>query len=90
MPDNSELTAEVLYTAGCWLKDRDPKAADRFYKALVNRCRKTPLGRAADEKRWFPKPAAGNTAGDEPAGPDPGSRASAKQEPAMLGEHRPQ
>ena len=30
-------------------------AADRFYKALVLRCRKTKLGREADKLRWFPK-----------------------------------
>jgi len=55
MPDNSADTARVLWTAGGWLKDRDPKEADRFYKALVNRCRKTDLGREADGLRWFPK-----------------------------------
>jgi len=54
MPNNTDETAHVLYTAGRWLRNRDPKAADLFYKALVNRCRKTALGRAADEKRWFP------------------------------------
>lgn len=56
MPDNTDETADVLYTAGCWLKYLNPKAADLFYKALVNRCRKTALGQAADKKRWFPGP----------------------------------
>jgi len=55
MPDDSPETADVLCEAGGWLKDRDPKAADRFYKALVRRCTQTPLGQAADEKRWFPQ-----------------------------------
>ena len=54
LPNNDALTAKILYTAGCWLKDRDPKVADIFYKALVRRCGKTELGRAADVKRWFP------------------------------------
>jgi hypothetical protein len=54
MPDQSEHTAQVLATAGAWLKNRDPKAADRFYKALVRRCGRTPLGQAADKLRWFP------------------------------------
>jgi len=54
LPNNDELTAKILYTAGCWLKDREPKVADIFYKALVRRCGKTELGRAADLKRWFP------------------------------------
>jgi hypothetical protein len=54
MPNNSDETARVLCVAGSWLKNRDPKAADRFYKALVRRCRRTVVGKAADLKRWFP------------------------------------
>jgi hypothetical protein len=54
MPNNSEETARVLCLAGSWLKNRDPIAADVFYKALVRRCRGTALGQAADRKRWFP------------------------------------
>src|SRR6185295_4947490 len=55
MPNHSNDTALVLWTAGSWLKDRDPATADIFYKALVRRCRKTALGAAADLKRWFPE-----------------------------------
>ena len=55
MPDQDDATAEVLCEAGGWLKDRDPMAADRFYKALVRRCGRTDLGREADRRRWFPK-----------------------------------
>jgi tetratricopeptide (TPR) repeat protein len=55
MPDQSDQTAQVLATAGTWLKERDPKAADRFYKALVRRCGKTALGREAARIRWFPR-----------------------------------
>lgn len=54
LPDDSEATAQILATAGSWLKHRDPKAADRFYKALVNRNPTVPLAREADAKRWFP------------------------------------
>jgi len=54
MPDNSDETARLLNEAGGWLKNRDPQAANRFYVALVKRCRNTELGRLADEKRWFP------------------------------------
>ena len=54
MPDNTDETARFLCEAGGWLKDRDPQAANRFYIALVKRCRNTELGRLADEKRWFP------------------------------------
>jgi tetratricopeptide (TPR) repeat protein len=55
MPNQSDQTARVLATAGTWLKNRDPKAADRFYKALVRRCGKTALGREAARIRWFPR-----------------------------------
>ncbi|MHC4741176.1 MAG: hypothetical protein ACYS8Z_04665, partial [Planctomycetota bacterium] len=54
MPDNSDETAYVLCMAGQWLQLNYPKDADRFYKALVNRCRKTALGSEADKLRWFP------------------------------------
>ena len=54
LPNNSDETARILCTAGSWLKYRDPDAADRFYKALVRRCRKTEIGTKADELRWFP------------------------------------
>lgn len=55
MPDNDGRTARVLWESGSWIKVDDPRLADRFYKALVNRCRKTPLGGEADRKRWFPR-----------------------------------
>jgi tetratricopeptide (TPR) repeat protein len=54
LPSGDEK-AGVLATAGNWLQYDDPKAADRFYKALVRCCGGTELGRAADEKRWFPE-----------------------------------
>ena len=61
MPDNADETARVLCTAGTWLKGRDPKTADMFYKALVRRCRQTAIGAQADRMRWFPiLDAAGN------------------------------
>ena len=55
MPDDSEETAKVLCTAGGWLKALDPKAANRFFKALVTRCGETALGREAKRTKWFPK-----------------------------------
>jgi hypothetical protein len=45
----------MLCVAGSWLKHRDPKGADKFYKALVRRCRRTALGTAADLNRWCPE-----------------------------------
>jgi hypothetical protein len=54
MPNKSAETARVLGIAGSWLQKRDPKAADRFYKAMIWRNWSTPLAREADAKRWFP------------------------------------
>jgi hypothetical protein len=54
MPDDTDSLAAVLCEAGGWLK-ADPKLADRFYKALVTRCRNTELGRQAEQKHWFPE-----------------------------------
>jgi tetratricopeptide (TPR) repeat protein len=55
MPDNAPELATLLCEAGGWLKARDPKAADRFYKALVLRCGNTPQGQEAVRRRWFPR-----------------------------------
>ncbi|MEI7878353.1 MAG: hypothetical protein WCI96_10580 [Planctomycetota bacterium] len=55
MPDGDPKTAALLCEAGGWIKFADPKAADRFYKALVRRCGDTELGKQADKLRWFPK-----------------------------------
>lgn len=55
LPDGDEATATVLCAAGSWIKNRDEKAADRFYQALVRRCPRTALGREAERIRWFPK-----------------------------------
>jgi tetratricopeptide (TPR) repeat protein len=53
LPGNHPMLAPIYNSAGCWLAGRDPKAADRFYQALVRRCPATDAGRRADEKRWF-------------------------------------
>jgi hypothetical protein len=52
---NGDEKAGVLATAGNWIQNEDPKAADRFYKALVRCCGDTELGREADALRWFPE-----------------------------------
>jgi hypothetical protein len=55
LPDNDQLKALALYKGGSYLKARYPEEADKFYKALVNTCGETALGREADELKWFPK-----------------------------------
>lgn len=66
MPNNTDLLARRLIEAASWIKAQDPKAADRFYKALVTRCAGTPLGQAADKLHWFP-PLPPDPAGATPA-----------------------
>lgn len=55
LPNNDTLTAEALYQGGTYLMNRDPEAADRFYKALVRRNPNLAIARQADKLRWFPE-----------------------------------
>jgi len=53
MPDGPEL-GNRLNRAGRWVFTcAGATDADRFYKALVKRCRHLPIGRVADQQRWF-------------------------------------
>ena len=53
LPANHPMLARLYNTAGRWLANSDPKAADRFYQAIVRRCAGTEEGKTADVKRWF-------------------------------------
>jgi hypothetical protein len=53
LEDNSAELADVVNTAGLWVKDRDEKIGDRYYQILEKRCAKTEIGRAAIAKHWF-------------------------------------
>jgi hypothetical protein len=71
MPDNEVDTARAFCEAGGWIKNINPKAADRFYKALVRRCPDTEIGKAAEQLHWFPAlDENGNLAIDKPKPPD--------------------
>ena len=71
MPDNEVDTARAFCEAGAWIKNINPKAADRFYKALVRRCPDTEIGKAAEQLHWFPAlDENGNLAIDKPKPPD--------------------
>lgn len=54
LPNNDDRTARLLCTAGVWLRYRDPKTADSFYKSVVIRCPQTAIGKHCQELRWFP------------------------------------
>ncbi len=53
LPDNTPELADVLNTAGNWLKARDPEAADRFLQLLERRAWNTKIGKAVLENHWF-------------------------------------
>jgi hypothetical protein len=55
LPDGSDQKARYLATAGTWLKARDADAARPFYKALLECCSDTKLGKEAQKVRWFPE-----------------------------------
>ena len=51
LPDNSEELADVVNTAGLWVKDRDEKTGNRYMLIIERRCSKTDTGRAAIAKK---------------------------------------
>jgi hypothetical protein len=53
LEDNTEELADVLNTAGLWVKDRDEKTGDRYYQILKARAPKTKIGQLALAKHWF-------------------------------------
>lgn len=53
LEDNSVELADVVNTAGLWVKDRDEKIGNRYYQVLEKRCAKTDIGRAGIAKHWF-------------------------------------
>lgn len=55
MPDDHEALDEILCIAGSWIRYKQPQEADRFFKALVRRCRNTDLGTETNALKWFPK-----------------------------------
>jgi hypothetical protein len=53
LSDNSEELADVVNTAGLWVKDRDEKTGNRYMQVIERRCAKTKIGRADTGKHWF-------------------------------------
>jgi hypothetical protein len=54
LPDGSPEKAGMMATAGTWLKNRDPKAAQPFYDALLSCCADTDLARKAKRLKSIP------------------------------------
>ncbi|MEP6821648.1 MAG: hypothetical protein ABI946_04785 [Chthoniobacterales bacterium] len=53
LPDHSAEVADVINSAGLWVKDRDQKVAGRYFNVLERRGSGTEIGRAASAKHWF-------------------------------------
>src|SRR5262249_39612232 len=53
LEDDSPELADVVNTAGLWVKDRDERIGNRYYQVPEKRCAKTDIGRAAMAKHWF-------------------------------------
>jgi hypothetical protein len=53
LPDNTEELADVINTAGLWVKDRDEKIGDRYFQILKTRGAQTKIGHEAISRRWF-------------------------------------
>ena len=54
LPDNEPLLAAALWRGGRYVAARDPRRADKFYKALARRCAKLPSGQCAVKAHWLP------------------------------------
>lgn len=53
LPDNSAELADVVNTAGLWVKDRDEKLGNQYMRIMERRCANTEIGRADIAKHWF-------------------------------------
>jgi hypothetical protein len=53
LPDNTEELADVVNTAGNWIKNADEKLGDRYFQVIDRRCSKTKLGGQASAAHWF-------------------------------------
>ncbi len=53
LPDDSEELADVVNSAGLWVKNSNEKLGNRYYQVLERRAAKTAIGRAATARHWF-------------------------------------
>ncbi|MBK9991240.1 MAG: hypothetical protein IPP19_11035 [Verrucomicrobia bacterium] len=53
LPNDDDMTALILNTAGRWIAVRDPQQANLFYKTLTIRCPNTVLGKEAAIRTWL-------------------------------------
>ena len=53
LPDQSEELADVVNTAGNWIKNSDETLGNRYFQVIDQRCSKTKIGGQASASHWF-------------------------------------
>jgi hypothetical protein len=53
LPDNTEELADVVNTAGNWIKNSDETLGNRYFQVIDRRCPKTKIGGQASTAHWF-------------------------------------
>ena len=53
MPNDSEELADVVNSAGLWVRNTNEKLGNRYFQVLERRAANTTIGRAAIARRWF-------------------------------------
>jgi hypothetical protein len=53
LPDQTEELADVVNTAGSWIKNSDEEIGNRYFQVIDRRCFKTKIGSQASVAHWF-------------------------------------
>jgi hypothetical protein len=53
LPDQTEELADVVNTAGNWIKNSDEQLGNRYFQVFDRRCSKTNIGGKASAAHWF-------------------------------------
>ncbi len=53
LPDQTEELADVVNTAGNWIKNSDEEIGNRYFQVIDRRCAKTKIGAQASAAHWF-------------------------------------
>jgi hypothetical protein len=53
LPDQTEELADVVNTAGNWIKNSDEQIGNRYFHVIDRRCSKTTIGGKASASHWF-------------------------------------
>jgi hypothetical protein len=53
LPDETEELADVVNTAGNWIKNSDERIGNHYFQVIDRRCSKTTIGGKASAAHWF-------------------------------------